>query len=55
MQPLDIHVTHPARHHEHLGVELATPLEQPLHHLQRVQVRQIEILWPDMRIALIAK
>src|SRR3989449_9864422 len=31
---------HPARHHDHLGVQPAPGLEQPLDHLRRVQVGQ---------------
>src|SRR6266550_1858607 len=43
VQPCRLLLPHPARHHQHLGVELTPGLEQPLDHLQCVQIRQPEV------------
>src|SRR5690349_15176970 len=43
-------VRHPARHHDHLGVELAARLEQPLDHLRRVQIRQAVVQHDQRRL-----
>src|SRR6266446_2791100 len=41
---------HPPRHHHHLGVELASRLEQPADHLGRVQVRQAVVEHDQRRL-----
>jgi len=38
------------RHHDHLGVQLATRLQQPLDHLRRVQVRQAVVEHDQRRL-----